>query len=172
MPQQIVRITRDAVSTHPRAGIKRRESIWFGRRRGDYLHDVDANFVSSVRELVHERDVHCPKRVFEQFRHLSDLGRGDHVQRAGGRRQHTGRLFTTRRSSAANHPRGALRRMVDHAGVDPLRTERDEHIHANLESPRPQRSHQQVCGASRIRGGCQDYDLARMRVFDHCRAGC
>lgn len=62
------------------------------------------------------------------------------MYRAGRLRQQTGRLFPARRSSAADDPRGAPRRVIDYAGVDPLRTERDENIPANLQTPGLQRT--------------------------------
>jgi hypothetical protein len=54
LPQQEVRVHRDAVATDARAGLDGQEAVWLGRRRAGDFHRVEIQDPAGVRELVGE----------------------------------------------------------------------------------------------------------------------
>ena len=73
-PGQVVRVDRDAVSAHTRAGRELHEPERLGGSGPDHLPHVEVHPLAQQRQLVDERDIDVAEDVLEELGHLGGIG--------------------------------------------------------------------------------------------------
>src|SRR5690606_19966582 len=134
LPCQVERIDRDAVPSEARARLVRHEAEWLGRRRTDYLENVDTHAVGDDLQLVHQADVHGAVNVLQELRHLGGTGgahRNDLVHRLAVQR-HADPQAGGRRAAADLG--NVARRELRVAGILPFRRKAQKDVPAHLEA--------------------------------------
>src|SRR5262249_18001411 len=155
----------NAVPTNPGAWKVRLEGERLGGGRLNHLPDGYPESIAEHRDLVDEADIDKPIGVLDKLGKLGDLGaRALHDLRADrlveGRRQRPGE---------GGQPTDQLWRVLDGpgriAGVDPLRTEGDEIVQADLQLALRQERAQNVAGGAWRDRGLQDHQHARVQII-------
>ena len=165
LPQQIVRVAGNAVAAGPWPGGKGHKTIRFRRRSADYVHNVDVQHLTNIRELVGQRDIHSSKSVFHQFRHLGCVRAGNHVDPLGACAQQLRCSVPARRGDPTDDPGNILMSESLDSGIDSFRRKRHMAVHSGDPLAAGQRHGQQIPRRPNVGRGRQDYQLASHRVL-------
>ena len=123
LPTQIVRVDRDAVTAHTRAGVERHVPKGLGLGRLDDLPNVNVHAFGEKRQFVDQRNVHTAKNVLQQLGHLGRAGRGHNVDMGKELGQQRACQFGAERRHAAHNLGRVLHGVLLVARIDPLRRE-------------------------------------------------
>ena len=116
-PRKIIGVHRDAVAAEARAGIKGHEAEGLGRGAVDNFPDIQIHAQAKLLQLVHQRDVHAAKYIFEQLHHLRRARGADRNHLRNDLRVESRGGAAARRIRSANHFRNLRQAVLLVAGI-------------------------------------------------------
>src|ERR1035437_3011676 len=164
LPQQVMRVARDAMPSDTGPWHERHEPIRLRRSRLDDLYNVKVQHMADLGQLVGQGDVHRTEDVLEQLGHLGCVRGRDRMQVDLTGTEDGDREPEALRGCTADNTGNVLVGMCIVCRVDPLGTERDVDVPTDGEATPGQRGHQHLPGAPYVGRGREDDDLSSHRV--------
>src|ERR1022692_3515097 len=160
LPQQIVRVGRDAVAAHAWARKDSQEAVRLGAGGEGDLHGVQIEGPASVGKIVGQGQRHRAEDVLGQLGGLRGGRRAHQVHGVGQLADHPSRVIGAFQGHATDYPRGLPLKVIGVTRIDPFRAERHEHVGADVHPALLKRLGEHLLGGAGVCRRGQDDRLA------------